>query len=75
LCLTCVAATDASAFGERLRALRLARGFTRSKLAKASGVTTDTIRAHERHQARKPYRPTIVRLTALLGPALQGQDR
>jgi transcriptional regulator with XRE-family HTH domain len=75
LCLTCLAGVDPDAFGERLRALRLARGLTRSKLAAASGVTIDTIRAHERLQSRKPYRPTIVRLTALLGPALQGRER
>src|SRR5207253_6633649 len=72
LCLRCLARMPDPTFGERLRALRLAQGLSRARLAEAAGVPATVIRAHERNEVRSPRYDTLVKLARVLGPMLVG---
>jgi transcriptional regulator with XRE-family HTH domain len=66
LCLDCVEAEPNLSFGQRLRALRLAAGLTRSELAEQSEIAPGSIRAYEEDR-RTPHLRSIARLASLLG--------
>jgi transcriptional regulator with XRE-family HTH domain len=66
LCLDCVEADPDVSFGQRLKALRLAAGLTRSELAVQSGIAPGSIRAYE-DERRTPHLRSIARLASLLG--------
>ncbi len=66
LCLDCVEAEPDLSFGQRLKALRLAAGLTRSELAVQTGISTGSIRAYEEDR-RTPHLRSIARLASLLG--------
>ena len=71
LCLRCLSRVPAATFGERLRALRLARGWSRERLARAAGLTWYAIRNFEREVGMPRY-TTLVKLARVLGPGLVG---
>jgi transcriptional regulator with XRE-family HTH domain len=53
-------------FGERLRRLRKARGFTQTELARSAGTSQRMITHYERHDG-VPGGPVVVRLADALG--------
>ncbi len=59
-------AEDPSAFGTRIRSLRLLAALSQEELAERSGVSVRTIGNLERGRARKPYRSTCERLADAL---------
>jgi transcriptional regulator with XRE-family HTH domain len=65
-CLDCVEAEPEISFGQRLKALRLAAGLSRSELSVQSGIAPGSIRAYEEDR-RTPHLRSIARLASLLG--------
>src|SRR5688500_11882210 len=57
---------DGSAFGERLRRLRLAAGLSQEALAERSGLSAQAIGALETGKRRRPYPHTVAALADAL---------
>ncbi len=55
-----------TAFGERLRVLRIAAGLSQSLLGEMSGVDANSIARFERGE-REPTWPTVLKLAEALG--------
>jgi transcriptional regulator with XRE-family HTH domain len=72
VCLACLASMPDAGFGERLRALRLARGMMQSRLAMNAGVSLSTLRLYEQGLRDHPQWPMVLKLARFLGPALVG---
>jgi transcriptional regulator with XRE-family HTH domain len=69
LCLDCLELHPNVSFAQRLRALRLAAGLSRTDLAVRSGIAPGSIRAYE-DDSRRPHPRTLRRLAQLLGNEL-----
>ena len=54
-------------FGERLRRLREAAGFTQEELASRAGLTAKAVSALERGERKRPYPHTVRSLGEALG--------
>ena|SRR5438128_764283 len=52
-------------FGQRIRNLRLALGWTQRKTAMHLGVSVRTVIRHEQNRTRRPWTPLLVRLRVL----------
>jgi DNA-binding XRE family transcriptional regulator len=74
LCVACLANHPDAAFGERLRALRLAKGMTHAELADAVGIAKESVSRFEWGRSGNPKWALLVKLVRLLGPALVGWD-
>jgi DNA-binding XRE family transcriptional regulator len=79
LCLACLANHPDADFGERLRALRLAKGMTHAELAQAVGIAKESVSRFECGRSGNPKWKLLVKLVRLLvklvrllGPALVG---
>jgi transcriptional regulator with XRE-family HTH domain len=59
------------AFGQRLRAARLAAGLTREGLAREAGLSKRVVHYHEKFGG-KPRPGTLAKLARVLGPGLLG---
>lgn len=57
---------ESGAFGVRIRAHRLAAGFTQEQLAERAGLSAQAVGALERGDRRFPYRDTVTRLADAL---------
>ena len=57
-----------SAFGERLRRLRVAAGLSQEALAERAGLSVQAIGALETGKRRRPYPHTVAALAEALGP-------
>jgi transcriptional regulator with XRE-family HTH domain len=68
-CPACVAADPATAFAERLQALRLAAGLTQAVLAARAGVSTSSVSFYEQGRGR-PGLGNLAALARVLGPWL-----
>ena len=71
LCLTCLHARRDVPFAQRLKALRLAAGLSRSELAARADVAPGSLRAYE-DGARMPQHRSAMRLAAVVGDDLLG---
>ncbi|CAA9389496.1 MAG: hypothetical protein AVDCRST_MAG03-495 [uncultured Rubrobacteraceae bacterium] len=60
-------AVEEGPFGERLRALREAAGFTQEELASRAGLTAKAVSALERGERKRPYPHTVRSLADALG--------
>jgi DNA-binding XRE family transcriptional regulator len=69
LCLGCLAARPDVPFGVRLKAFRLAAGWTKAQLAERANVTAMTIHHYETG-AREPRWRQLAPLVCALGPGL-----
>ena len=69
LCLDCLRAWPEAPFAQRLKALRLAAGLSRTELAERSGVAPASLRAYE-DGLRKPQGRSAARLARVLGDDL-----
>jgi transcriptional regulator with XRE-family HTH domain len=69
LCVSCLRARPDAPFGQRLKALRLAAGLSRTELAARSGVAPASLRAYE-DDLRKPQGRSAARLARVLGDDL-----
>jgi transcriptional regulator with XRE-family HTH domain len=69
LCLDCLANRPNTPFAQRLTALRLAAGLSRTELATRSGVAPGSLRAYE-DGSRNPHRRSAARLADVLGEDL-----
>jgi DNA-binding XRE family transcriptional regulator len=72
LCPACLARRPAAPFAERLRTLRLARGLTRTELARRAEFRHDAIARYE-SGAAEPRPAPLARLVRVLGPGLMGR--
>jgi transcriptional regulator with XRE-family HTH domain len=68
VCLDCLARRPVVDFGQRLVALRLARGLTGRELAQALGVPPGTVSTRESSRDGTLRRPNLLRLEAFFGP-------
>ncbi len=71
LCLACLRARPAVPFAQRLKALRLATGLSRTELAARSGLAPGSLRAYEEGR-RAPQERTALRLARVLGDDVLG---
>ena len=62
------------AFGARLKALRLAAGFTQEELATIAGLSVHAVSALERGERRRPHVETVRALSAALDLAATARD-
>jgi transcriptional regulator with XRE-family HTH domain len=69
LCVGCLRARPGAPFAQRLKALRLAAGLSRTELAERSGVAPASLRAYE-DGLRKPQGRSAARLARVLGDDL-----
>jgi predicted ATPase/DNA-binding XRE family transcriptional regulator len=69
-----VAPGASGAFGARLKALRLAAGFTQEELATIAGLSVHAVSALERGERRRPHVETVRALSAALDLAATARD-
>jgi len=69
LCLDCLRAWPEAPFAQRLKALRLAAGLSRTELAARSGLAPGSLRAYE-DGVRRPHGRSVARLAGVLGEEL-----
>jgi transcriptional regulator with XRE-family HTH domain len=69
LCLGCLRRRPEAPFGQRLKALRLAAGLSRTELAARSGLAPGSLRAYE-DGLRNPHTRSAARLARVLGDDL-----
>jgi transcriptional regulator with XRE-family HTH domain len=70
LCLSCLAKKPDAAFGQRLKAFRLAAGLTQKQLSMRSGVPDGIIGGLEQRAHRSPGWTHLVALMKVLGAGL-----
>jgi transcriptional regulator with XRE-family HTH domain len=71
LCVDCLRSRPDAPFAQRLKALRLAAGLSRTELAERSGMAPGSLRAYE-DGLRQPQERSVVRLAEILGEELNG---
>jgi transcriptional regulator with XRE-family HTH domain len=71
LCLDCLRTRPDATFGQRLKALRLAAGLSRTELARQVDMAPGSLSAYEAG-LRRPQRRSAVRLARALGDDLLG---
>jgi transcriptional regulator with XRE-family HTH domain len=71
LCLGCLRLRPQATFAQRLKALRLAAGLSRTELAQRTGIAPGSLSAYE-EALRKPQDRSAARLAHVLGEELLG---
>jgi transcriptional regulator with XRE-family HTH domain len=69
LCLDCLHSQPDAPFSQRLKALRLAAGLSRSELSERTGLAPGSLRAYE-DGLRQPQERSVARLAVILGDDL-----
>jgi DNA-binding XRE family transcriptional regulator len=68
-CLECINRDPGTSLGERLKAVRLAAGFTQQEVAFEAGMLLQQIAKYEYGEI-EPLWPTLLRLARALGPVV-----
>jgi DNA-binding XRE family transcriptional regulator len=75
-CVDCLAKHLEATFAERLRSFRLVRCMTHEELARAVGITKQSVSRFERGESAHRQWPLLVKLVRVLGPLMVGwRDR